>query len=158
MKNSYKLLSLSIIIVISMMVLESCKKSWLEPKPLSIFSPENTLIDVVGFNAALNGCARNLRDEWYGDGAPIITETIFSEVAVEGTDDKTGPAQNLDVCIKPDANLNSVDANRIGWYWEREWIGIRLANTIISRLPAATAINDSTKNVIKGKAYFFQGL
>ena len=156
MKNSYKLLSLSIIIVISMMVLESCKKSWLEPKPLSIFSPENTLIDVVGFNAALNGCARNLRDEWYGDGAPIITETIFSEVAVEGTDDKTGPAQNLDVCIKPDANLNSVDANRIGWYWEREWIGIRLANTIISRLPAATAINDSTKNVIKGKAYFFR--
>ena len=156
MKNSYKLPSLSIIIVISMMVLESCKKSWLEPKPLSIFSPENTLIDVVGFNAALNGCARNLRDEWYGDGAPIITETIFSEVAVEGTDDKTGPAQNLDVCIKPDANLNSVDANRIGWYWEREWIGIRLANTIISRLPAATAINDSTKNVIKGKAYFFR--
>ena len=156
MKNSYKLLSLSIIIVISMMILESCKKSWLEPKPLSIFSPENTLIDVVGFNAALNGCARNLRDEWYGDGAPIITETIFSEVAVEGTDDKTGPAQNLDVCIKPDANLNSVDANRIGWYWEREWIGIRLANTIISRLPAATAINDSTKNVIKGKAYFFR--
>ena len=156
MKNSYKLFSLSIIIVIGMMVLGSCKKSWLEPKPLSIFSPENTLIDVVGFNAALNGCARNLRDEWYGDGAPIITETIFSEVAVEGTDDKTGPAQNLDVCIKPDANLNSVDANRIGWYWEREWIGIRLANTIISRLPAATAINDSTKNVIKGKAYFFR--
>lgn len=156
MKNSYKLLSLSAIIIFGMMVLESCKKDWLEPKPLSIFSPENTLIDVVGFNAALNGCARTLKNEWYGDGAPIITETIFSEVAVEGTDDKTGPAQNLDVCIKPDANLNSVDANKIGWYWEQEWIGIRLANTIISRLPAAEALNDSTKNVIKGKAYFYR--
>ena len=156
MKNLYKLLSLSAIIVIGMMILESCKKDWLKPKPLSIFSPENTLIDVVGFNAALNGCARTLRNEWYGDGAPIITETIFSEIAVEGTDDKTGPAQNLDVLIKPDANLNSTDANKIGWYWEQEWIGIRLANTIISRLPAATAINDSTKNVIKGKAYFYR--
>jgi len=156
MKNIYKVLSLSAIIVIGMIGLQSCKKDWLKPKPLSIFSPENTLIDVVGFNAALNGCARNLRDEWYGDGAPIISETIFSEVAVEGTDDKTGPAQNLDVCIKPDANLNSVDANKIGWYWTQEWIGVRLANTIISRLPAATAIPDSVRNMIKGKAYFFR--
>ena len=156
MKNLYKSLSLSAIIVIGMVVLESCKKDWLTPKPLSFFSPENTLVDVVGFNAALNGCARTLKNEWYGDGAPIISETIFSEVAVEGTDDKTGPAQNLDVCIKPDANLNSVDANKIGWYWEQEWVGVRLANTIISRLPAADAINDSTKNVIKGKAYFYR--
>ena len=156
MKNYYKLLSLSAIIVIGSIVLESCKKDWLIPKPLSIFSPENTFVDVVGFNAALNGCARTLKNEWYGDGAPIITETIFSEIAVEGTDDKTGPAQNLDVLIKPDANLNSTDFNRIGWYWEQEWIGIRLANTIISRLPAATAIPDATKNIIKGKAYFYR--
>src|SRR5258706_2602814 len=156
MKNLYKLLSLAAIIGIGMMVLQSCKKDWLKPKPLSTFSAEYTLTDAVGFNAALNGCSRNLRDEWYGDGAPIISETIFSEVAVEGTDDKTGPAQNLDVCIKPDANLNSTDANKIGWYWNQEWVGIRLANTIISRLPAATAIPDATKNIIKGKAYFFR--
>src|SRR5436190_8454056 len=156
MKNLYKLLSLPAIMVIGMMLLEGCKKDWLKPKPLSFFSPENTLVDVVGFSSALNGCAKNLKDEWYGDGAPIISETIFSEIAVEGTDDKTGPAQNLDVQIKPDANLNSVDANKIGWYWNQEWVGIRLANTIISRLPAATAIPDSTKNMIKGKAYFFR--
>jgi hypothetical protein len=156
MKNLYKLPILLTISVIGMMVSESCKKDWLTPKPLSTFTPENTYVDVIGFNAALNGCARTLKNEWYGDGAPIISETIFSEVAVEGTDDKTGPAQNLDVCIKPDANLNSVDANKIGWYWEQEWVGVRLANTIISRLPAADAINDSTKKVIKGKAYFYR--
>ena len=156
MKNLYKLLSLSAIVIIGIIVLESCKKDWLTPKLLSNFSADYTYVDVVGFNAALNGCARTLKNEWYGDGAPIITETIFSEIAVEGTDDKTGPAQNLDVLIKPDANLNSVDNNRIGWYWEQEWIGIRLANTIISRLPAATAIPDATKNIIKGKAYFYR--
>jgi len=156
MKNLYKLIIISAIIAIGTIALESCKKSWLTPKPLSFFSPENTLTDIVGFNAALNGCARNLKDEWYGDGAPIITETIFSEVAVEGTDDKTGPAQNLDVQIKPDANLNSVDFNKIGWYWNQEWIGVRLANTIISRLPAATAIPEAARNIIKGKAYFYR--
>lgn len=156
MKKSYKILNLSAIVIMGMVALESCKKDWLEPKPLSFYSPENTLTDLVGFNAALNGCARNLRDEWYGDGAPIITETIFSEVAVEGTDDKTGPAQNMDVQIKPDANLNSVDFNKIGWYWNQEWIGIRLANTIISRLPNATAIKDADKAIILGKAYFYR--
>jgi starch-binding outer membrane protein, SusD/RagB family len=156
MKSLYKLISLLTITVIGMMVLESCNKDRLKPNPLSQFNPENTFVDVIGFNAALNGCARVLKNEWYGDGAPIITETIFSEVAVEGTDDKTGPAQNLDITIKPEANLNSVDANRIGWYWEQQWIGVRLANTIISRLPAATAIPDATKNIIKGKAYFFR--
>lgn len=156
MKNSYKILSLATILLIGMMVLPGCKKDWLTPKPLSIFSPENTFVDAIGFNAALNGCARNLRDEWYGDGAPIITETIFSEVAVEGTDDKTGPAQNLDELIKPDAQLNSGDFNKIGWYWNQEWVGIRLANTIVSRLPAATAVPDATKLIIKGKAYFYR--
>ena len=156
MKKSYKILNLSVVILIGMVVLGSCKKEWLEPKPLSFYSPENTLVDLVGFNAALNGCARNLKDEWFGDGAPIITETIFSEVAVEGTDDKTGPAQNMDVLIKPDAQLNNGDFNKIGWYWNQEWVGIRLANTIISRIPAATSISDANKNIILGKAYFYR--
>jgi hypothetical protein len=156
MKNLHKIACLSGVIVAGMMVLGSCKKDWLTPKPLSFLSPENALTDLVGFNAALNGCARNLRDEWYGDGAPIISETIFSEIAVEGTDDKTGPAQNMDVLIKPDANLNSVDFNKIGWYWTQEWIGVRLANTIISRLPAAASISDANKNIVLGKAYFYR--
>ena len=156
MKKSYNIRNLTAIILIGMIVLVSCKKEWLEPKPLSFFSPENTLTDLVGFNAALNGCAKNLKDEWFGDGAPIITETIFSEVAVEGTDDKTGPAQNMDVLIKPDAQLNNGDFNKIGWYWNQEWVGIRLANTIVSRLPAAASISDANKAIILGKAYFYR--
>ena len=156
MKKSYNIRNLTSIILIGMIVLVSCKKEWLEPKPLSFFSPENTLTDLVGFNAALNGCAKNLKDEWFGDGAPIITETIFSEVAVEGTDDKTGPAQNMDVLIKPDAQLNNGDFNKIGWYWNQEWVGIRLANTIVSRLPAAASISDANKAIILGKAYFYR--
>lgn len=156
MKHTHKILCLTALIITGAVVFESCKKDWLTPKPLSIYSPENTFTDLVGFNAALAGCAKNLRDEWYGDGAPIITETIFSEVSVEGTDDKSGPAQNMDVQIKPDAQLNSVDFNKIGWYWNQEWVGIRLANTIISRLPAATAVKDADKNIVLGKAYFYR--
>ncbi len=144
------------VITVTLLTLTGCKKDWLAPKPLSIYSAESSFVDLSGFKAALAGCAQNLRGEWYGDGAPIITELIFSEVAVEGTDDKTGPAQNMDLQITPDANLNNIDFNRIGWFWTQEYIGIRQANTIISRLPAATAMSDADKNLILGQAYFFR--
>jgi hypothetical protein len=126
-----------VLIILMLTLTVSCSKSWLEPKPLSFFSPENTLINESGFKAALASCANNIRPEWYQDGAPTITEHIFSEVAVEGTTDKFGPAVNMNQLITPDANLNSPDFNRIGWYWENQYIGVRLANTIISRLPGA---------------------
>ena len=156
MKTTIQRVFLLSVIAVTTMTLNSCKKSWLEPKPLSIYSPENTLVDVAGFNAALTGCALNLRTEFFGDGAPMITELIFSEVSVEGTDDKTGPAQNMNLQIRPDAQLNNVDFNRIGWFWNAEYVGIREANTIISRLPGATAIADADKNIILGKAYFYR--
>ncbi len=133
----------------------SCKEEFLDPKPLSIFSPENTLTTESGFRAALASCANQMRPEFYQDGAPIITENIFSEVAVEGTTDKFGPAVNMNVLITPDAQLNSGDFNRIGWYWDQGWVGIRLANTIISRLPGAT-FSQAAKDVVKGKAYFYR--
>ena len=156
MKKNYKLRFLLSVITITTIAITGCNKDWLQPKPLSIYSPENTLVDLAGFNAALTGCAMNLRTEWYGDGAPIITEQLFSEVSVEGTDDKTGPAQNLNLQITPSANLNSGDFNRIGWYWKSEYVGIREANTIISRLPGATAISDADKSILMGKAYFYR--
>ena len=142
--------------VMVLLVTQSCQKDWLKPKALSFFSPENTLIDEPGFNAAIAAIARNVRDEWYGDGAPIISETIFSEEAVEGTTDKFGPAVNLNVLITPDANLNSVDFNRIGWYWERWYLIVRLANTVTSRIADVKTIPDATKNIILGKAYFYR--
>lgn len=156
MKTTYRLQKTLLVSLLMVFISTSCKESWLEPKPLSFFTPENTFVDEAGFKSALASCAANVRDEFYGDGTPIITELLFSEMAVEGTTDKFGPAVNLDILITPDANLNSGDFNRIGWYWERGWLGIRLANTIIDRLPQATAIKDDVKNVLLGKAYFFR--
>ncbi|MFN6374657.1 MAG: RagB/SusD family nutrient uptake outer membrane protein, partial [Chitinophagia bacterium] len=143
-------------LVLVLMITQSCNKDWLKPKPLSFFSPENTLVDEKGFNAGLAAIARQVRDEFYGDGHPIITENIFSEVAVEGTTDKFGPAVNMNLLITPDANLNSADFNRIGWYWERWYIVIRLANTITTRITDVKGITDAAKNVIIGKANFYR--
>lgn len=131
-----------------------CDDEWLEPRPLSFFAPENALIDARGMYAALTACERNMRYEWYGDGSPIITELVFSEVCVEGTTDKPGPAQNLNIQITPTSELNHVDFNRIGWYWYEGYKGIKYANVVIERIDDATYTSEEERNAVLGSAYF----
>ncbi len=136
----------------------SCNEGWLEPEPLSFFAPENALVDAKGMYAALTACERNLRLEWYGDGSPIITELVFSEVCVEGTTDKPGPAQNLNIQITPTSQLNHVDFNRIGWYWYEGYKGIKYANVVISRIDNAKYKDVAERNAVLGSAYFHRAL
>jgi hypothetical protein len=131
-----------------------CKDSYLDPKPLSFFAPENSLVDAKGMYAALTACERNMRYEWYGDGCPIVTELLFSEICVEGTTDKPGPAQNMNIQITPTSQLNHTDYNRIGWYWLEGYKGIKYANVVISRIDNATYKNQAERNAVLGSAYF----
>lgn len=131
-----------------------CDDEWLEPKPLSFFAPENALVDAKGMYAALTACERNMRYEWYGDGSPIITELVFSDVCVEGTTDKPGPAQNLNIQITPTSQLNHTDYNRIGWYWYEGYKGIKYANVVIDRIDDATYKDEAERNAVLGSAYF----
>ena len=68
-------------------LLSSCDKSWLDPKPLSFFAPENTYVNSEGLEAALVAAERNMRHEFFGDGAPILTEMFTSDIAVNGKTD-----------------------------------------------------------------------
>ena len=152
MMKKYKIISIVTLVMVLMWT--SCSEDFLTPKPLSFYAPENTFIDEEGLNAALVACLRNSRHELYGDGAPMITETIFSDMAVEGTTDKTGPAMDLPAQILPDANLNSANFNRIGWYWKEGYYRIKYANTVVSRIDVADWKSDEDRNNILGKAYF----
>jgi starch-binding outer membrane protein, SusD/RagB family len=134
-----------------------CDDEWLEPQPLSFFSPENALIDAKGMYAALTACERNMRYEWSGDAAPIITELVFSEVCVEGTTDKPGPAQNLNIQITPTSQLNHGDFNKIGWYWYEGYKGIKYANVVIDRIDDATYKDEAERNAVLGFSLFPQG-
>lgn len=133
-----------------------CSDDWLKPKPLSFYAPENTLVNAEGMRAALGTCEKRIKAEFYGDGPAIVTEHIFSELAVEGTTDKTSVAQDLNAVITPDKNLNSPNANRVGWYWLEAYDNIRYANTVISRIDQATYASEAERNEILGTAYFFR--
>ena len=107
-------------------------------------------------------CERNLRYNWSGDGAPEITQLIFSDIAVDGTDDKSGPAQNMDLQITPDAvnsSNDNADHNRIYYFWHQGYADIKYANTVITYIdqPGWDTTDQTqlaTRNDLLGQAYF----
>lgn len=140
----------------------SCTKDYLKPKPLSFYTPESTYNTAEGLRGALIACERNLRYNWSGDGAPEITQLIFSDIAVDGTDDKSGPAQNMDLQITPDA-INSdnddPDHNRIYYFWHQGYFDIKYANTVVTYIDqpnwdTTDAAAMAERNDILGQAYF----
>lgn len=159
MIGKYKKSVFSLGLAVVLLGISSCQEEWLEPKPLSFFAPENTYIEKSGLWGALVACERNMRHEYTGDNPPILTEHIFSEVAVEGTTDKSGPAQDLNLMITPDAELNHTDYNKIGWYWYEGFKGIKYANVVISRIDDPLDYeNEGERNHILGTAYFHRAL
>lgn len=143
-------------LVALMTVANSCKKADLDSEFLSKFEPNVALSNVAGMKAALAGLGLNARQEFFGDMAPIVTESIFSDVAVDGTTDKSTQAQDMDTRVTPDAELNNPDFNRIGFYWIEGFKGIRYANTIIDNIDKVTFKNEAEKNSILGSAYFYR--
>ncbi|MFI5451942.1 RagB/SusD family nutrient uptake outer membrane protein [Pedobacter sp. UC225_61] len=143
-------------LVMFMIMANSCKKADLDSEFLSKFEPEVALSNVAGMKAALAGLGLNVRQEFFGDMAPIVTESIFSDVAVDGTTDKSTQAQDMNTRVTPDAELNNPDFNRIGFYWIEGFKGVRYANTIINNIDKVTFKNDAEKNAILGSALFYR--
>jgi hypothetical protein len=140
------------VLVLSLM--SGCNKDYLEPKPLSFFSPGITFTDAEALKSGLVSCESLLREEWLGTGSPLTTQLVFSDIAVEGTTDNSRPAQNLNLQITPDADLNNSATTKIGWFWKQNYEGIRYANTVISRINQPTYKSEEEKNAILGTAYF----
>ncbi|MDR2389173.1 MAG: RagB/SusD family nutrient uptake outer membrane protein [Tannerellaceae bacterium] len=139
-------------ILVSCFMLSGCNESWLTPDPLSFYSPGNTLIDKEGMLSALTSCDRLLREEFIGQHCPLLTAMIFSELCVLGTTDISGPAQNMNEKILPNSNNNWDQTNRVFWYWEYDMLGIRYANTVITRIDHARFDSEEEKNNILGMA------
>jgi len=132
----------------------SCNADWLKPDALSFYTPENAYVDADGMYGALTACERNMRHEFFGDAKPLVTEYVFSDIAVEGTTDKSGPAQDLNIMITPTAQLNHTDFNKIGWYWYEGYKGVKYANVVVTRIDDAKYRNEDERNAVLAAAYF----
>lgn len=145
---------ISILTVTMVFLTTRCSEDFLEPKPLSIYAPENTFINAAALDAALVACLRNARHEYYGDSPMFISEGIFSDIAVEGTTDKTGVHMDMPAQILPDENMDNSDRTKLGRYWTEGYNRIKYANTVISRIDYPEWESEEERNHILGKAYF----
>jgi len=147
--------SLIYILIISL-VFTACDSTWLEPKPLSINTPENIYVDKNGMESVLLSLRAKLRTDYYsiyGDPGMLVTEMNSSEMGVAGE-------QRQDNVINHD--LYSIPT-RVGAYleyryWNVEWEPIRDANVVISRINVPLWKSEEDKNEILGEAYFHRAL
>jgi starch-binding outer membrane protein, SusD/RagB family len=131
-----------------LLLIISCKDSFLEEKPESFLSTTNAFQTADDFNASINGLYGSVRDEFYSrsDWQPmhyVYRTDLGIEVSV-------GSNPNLVSDFSPTGGL----ANN---HWTQLFKMISDANTIISRIPTS-ALSDKDKPVFEAKARFFRGL
>ena len=145
---------ISICISTVSLFLLGCSDSWLETKPLSIYTPENSYTDAAGFESTLGACMRNIISEFYGDGAPIVTEMVQSDLCVDGTTNKSGPQQDMDQALLPSATLTGVNYTQVGWFWTYTYNVVKYCNTVISRIDDIEWDSVEDRNHVLGSALF----
>jgi len=147
---------LSVFIILMLIMISSCKESFLEPKPLSFFAPENVLIDENGLQALLDNALETMRYEMCTDQNPFNFNSKYSDVAVDGSTNKSTPWQDLNNQMLPDGQYFHNAYTKIGWYWDGTYKVIKDCNTIISRIDDVEFSSEIRKNVLLGGAYFLR--
>src|SRR5690606_4365708 len=80
MKYSFIFTGIIIIFICS----TSCNRdNWLEPDPLSFFTPENVYVDLAGFETGLVRCKKEMNAENHGSGVHYIaSQFAYSDIAI----------------------------------------------------------------------------
>lgn len=152
MNKQKKIYAIGIITSLSLLT-TACNDSWLEPKPLSFYTPENTYVDADGMYSAIVACERNMRHEYAAEYAPILTEIFTSDVAVHGKTDESGSLVDFDNYMLPTQVLSNAK-NKLGWYWDEGFKGIKYANIVLSRIDNGKYKDEAERNAVLGAAYF----
>lgn len=140
---------ITIIIAMAALSLASCSDSYLEPKPLSIYTPENTYVDYKSLVSALTACDETLQKYYNGHSAHIYTEMQSSDVAVNGGTDTRNTLQNYDVQVTP-----AMTMGKIKQFWADGYAGIKYANIVLNRMNNAKFDSQEQENQIRATAYF----
>ena len=130
----------------------SCKKSFLDEDPLSIYTPDNSLQTSAQFQQAINNVYNGTRNIYMGN---MNLDTYFglyyaTDFAFNATD------------YDPAAKLNAYKATMVPSYfipqniWTAYYKIITNANLVIARVPDAAQLSDADKNSFLGQALFFR--
>jgi len=131
-----------------------CKKTFLQPEPLSFFEPGETFTTKSGLDAAVAIADRHLRSYWtfssYTDlGLPISTEYMFSDMDVASKTDDGNIFTDIATRLTP-----TDMPERVPYFWGETYNGIKYANTILTFIDGVQGLDETTKNQYKGRALF----
>ncbi|SUJ24497.1 SusD family [Sphingobacterium spiritivorum] len=130
----------------------SCKSDFLDEKPLSIYTPDNSLQNQAQFQSAVNNLYSDMRNIYMGN---MNLDAYFglyyaTDFAYNATD------------YEPAAKLNAYKATMIPSYfipqaiWTSLYKIITNSNLIINRIQNASQIPENARNNLLGQALFFR--
>lgn len=157
MKNNYKLKFILAVFILG--VIAGCKKSFLQPDPLSFYEPGATFTTVSGLDATLAMCDRHLRDYWSyistrDISLPISSEYMMSDLDVTGKTDDGSLFADVATRLTPTDGLHQDDVNMLKYFWTETYNGIKYANTITSFIDGVPDLDEAAKHEYIGRAYF----
>lgn len=123
----------------------SCSRSFLEPEPLSFFTPENVFVNEEGFESQLITLRKDLNREHTGQKNFIAHQWAASEAGV--------PWLQMDFTrLTPNTDTYQQFVNQINDIFTM----VRNANTIISRIDDIEWSDEEIKNRILAEALWFR--
>ncbi len=143
--------SISIVIMCILLAFTGCKDEWLEPNPLSFYSPENAFNTPEGLDAALLRNRLGIRQDYEGSfWSRINSEYVWTDVANQGNPNAAHPHDAVTQLI-PASNPGTFVSM---WYWEHAYQMIQIANMVINRIDQPEYEDETVKNALLAEAYF----
>lgn len=147
MRNSY----IKILLIGIALVFTGCEEDWLEPEPLSFYSPENAFNSPDGLDAALLRNRLGIRQDYEGNyWLHINSEYVWTDVGMQGADNSAHPHDAVTQLI-PAGNPGTFVSQ---WYWDHAYQMIQIANLVINRIDQPEYEDPNVREELLAEAYF----
>jgi len=142
-KFNINLLKTSLLFFTFNLIFLSCNEEWLEPKPLSFLTPENTFTNEEGMNSAINNCRSLFRKEFAQRDPNYLPDYYLTDLAII----RSGGIRDAEQQMLPSG------AGETEQSWSSGFDGVNYANLVISRTPDIDE-DENVKNQLIAEGYF----
>jgi len=156
MKNKY--IKNGIVALVILLGSGSCGDGFLDEKPLSFLSPENTFKDAAGLQTALDASLRGVMSQWNGDTRELMFNSNMSDASVVSATDKPDAFVDLRTYATPTNSRNN-DAGRTRSFYADNYDHIKKVNTVIDYIDIPDwdgGMENAQRNHLLGSAYFLR--
>ena len=147
-----------VLLAVFLLITASCSDEFLDEKPRSFLSPENTFVDAAGLQTALEASVKGVFNQWNGDNEELLFNHNMSDASVVSATDKPDAFVDLRTYATP-INSRDNDAGRTRSFYAENYKMIKNANTVIDYIDTPDwpeGENDPERNHLLGSAYFMR--